>query len=72
MAYTATHSKKIRTELSTIKQDVALLRSMLISLLGKDREGNYRSSFIKQILKSAREKPTRSFSDPKDFLSQLS
>lgn len=65
-------TKNLNSEISTIKQDVALLRSLIIGLLGKDTEGNYRPSFVKRILKAAKEKSTRSFSSTENFLSQIS
>ncbi len=57
--------------LDLLKQEVELLRSLVISVVGKDKEGEYRPEFVKRILKSARSKPKYTYKDSKTFLSQL-
>ena len=54
-----------------LRQEVALLRSAVISVIGKDEEGVYRSAFIQEALRSAREKPTRKFRNAALFLHEL-
>lgn len=55
----------------TVKQEVALLRSAIIGLVGKDREGEYRPNFIAEVFRDVRRKPTKKFSTKEDFLSEL-
>ena len=57
--------------LDILKQEVELLRSLVISTVGKDREGEYRPEFIKRILKSLKSKPKHTYKDSKTFLPQL-
>lgn len=72
MSYVTASSKKIHLEIYSLKKEIAQLRSLIISVLGKDPEGNYRPAFVRRILKAAEEKPARIFVDARDFLSQLS
>lgn len=37
----------------------------------KDPEGEYREDFVREVLKAAKEKPTRKY-NPKNFLKQIS
>jgi len=71
MNHTTINTKKINTELTDLKQKVQILRSLLIGLLGQDKEGRYRPEFVKKILKAVGEKAEFSFKNEKVFLSQL-
>lgn len=62
---------QIKDEISNLRDEVALLRSAIISFLGEDREGRYRPEFVKQVFKSAKEKPDFAFHDARAFLKQL-
>lgn len=62
---------KIENEITNLRREVALLRSVIISFLGVDREGRYRPGFVKSILKTAKEKPEHTFLNSSDFLKQL-
>ncbi len=64
------HSTQER-ELQRLKQEVSLLRSFVISVVGKDSEGEYRPEFVKEILKASQEKPERVFRDEDSFLAEL-
>ncbi|MEK7579602.1 MAG: DUF2683 family protein [Patescibacteria group bacterium] len=57
--------------LDLLKQEVELLRSLVISVIGKDKEGEYRPEFVKRILKSAKSKAKYTYKDSKTFLFQL-
>lgn len=57
--------------LEFLKQEVELLRSLVISTVGKDREGEYRPEFIRKILRLIKSKPKHTYRDSKTFLSQL-
>ncbi|MCX6788192.1 MAG: hypothetical protein NT108_03465 [Candidatus Kaiserbacteria bacterium] len=56
----------------TIKQEITLLRSAVISLIGRDTEGEYRPEFIKSTLAALSQKATRRFTSPKQFLKSIS
>lgn len=57
-------AKKIREELN-------LLRSFIIGMIGKDKEGAYRPEFVKRVFRSLQERANRSFRDEKSFLQDL-
>ena len=54
-----------------IKQELQLLKSFVIGLAGKDKEGDYKPSFVKKTLKASVEKPTHTFKSEKSFLEQI-
>lgn len=55
----------------TTKQELTLLRSAVTGLIGKDKEGNYQPDFVLEMLASTTRKPSRTFSNPNDFLKQV-
>lgn len=57
--------------IASLKQEVALLRSLVISSLGRDKEGNYRPEFVDKVLKVSGEKAEYKFKGSKHFLKQL-
>ena len=54
-----------------LRKEVELLRSFVIGAAGKDKEGDYRPEFVREILKRAHEHPTRAFKSGEAFLSQI-
>lgn len=54
-----------------LKEEVKLLRSFVIGMAGKDKEGEYRPEFVKKIFAALKEKPTHKFTDAKSFLRGL-
>jgi hypothetical protein len=55
----------------TTKQEVALLRSAVAGLVGRDKEGVYQPALVKELLASLSRTPTRTFTTSDDFLNQL-
>ena len=55
----------------TLQQEVSLLRSAVISLVGRDTEGEYRPEFVQEIFATLSDKPEFTFSSPKQFLDHL-
>ncbi|MDP3645590.1 MAG: hypothetical protein Q8R25_00685 [bacterium] len=55
----------------TLQQEVTLLRSAVISIVGKDPEGEYRPEFVESTFAAMREKATKRFESPKQFLADL-
>jgi len=51
----------------TLAQEVVLLRSYVIGVMGKDREGEYRSSFVARTLRSL-DSAAFEFKNTRDFL----
>jgi hypothetical protein len=60
----------IQTTLS-LKQEVTLLRSAVAGLLLRDKEGDYKESFIAETQKAALRTPTKTYKDSKSFLDEL-
>lgn len=58
-------------DIKTIKKEMALLRSFLIGVAGKDPEGAYRPEFVKRILGAMNDRPTYHFRGAKTFLDDL-
>ncbi len=52
-------------------EEVKALRSFLIGMLGKDKEGEYKPEFVRKVLKAARKKAVFTFKGKKDFLEQI-
>jgi len=45
----------------TAKQEITLLRSAVINLIGRDKEGEYRPEFVKSTLTALSRKATKHF-----------
>ncbi len=56
---------------SELAKEVELLRSFLIGLVGRDKEGAYRPQFVRRVLGMAREKAEFTYTDSGSFLSHL-
>lgn len=56
---------------SKLREEIKSLRSFIIGILGKDREGEYKPEFIRKILKTAQEKADFTFKNKKEFLKQI-
>lgn len=55
----------------TLKQEIILLRSVVVGLVGKDKEGNYRPEFVSEMLSSVSRKPTKTFTSAENFLKSV-
>jgi hypothetical protein len=63
--------KKLTSEVETLKQEVGLLRSLLISVVGEDPEGEYRSSIVRELMEAAIETPLHEYAGSGSLLAQL-
>ena len=61
-------TKTLEKQVSELKQEVRLLRSAVIGIVGKDPEGEYRPEFVKRIKKAALEKATYHYTGPGSLL----
>lgn len=59
------------SQFSKLEKEIQLLRSFLIGVAGKDKEGNYRPEFVRKVLKAAQEKEKFTFKDKGSLLSRL-
>lgn len=55
----------------TLEKEVELLRSFVIGIAGKDKEGEYNPEFVDRIFRALKEKPDFKFTGSKSFLHQL-
>lgn len=55
----------------TLKQEVKLLRSAIIGIIGKDLDGEYNPKFVKEVLSELDRKPTKRFVNSKQFLEEI-
>ena len=69
MSQTTTNHKKIN--IADLQQEITLLRSFVIGCVKKDREGKYRSKFVKNVLRAVREKTEYTFENKRSFLNHL-
>lgn len=67
----ATLTQQPKKEIEIIKKEIRILRSFIFSLVVEDKEGKYKTSFIKNILKASQEKPTFIFKNATSFRSLL-
>jgi len=63
--------EKSNQKTADLIKEIKALRSFLIGILGKDKEGDYRPEFVHKVLKAARKKPTFIFKGKKAFLQQI-
>ena len=54
-----------------IQEELHLLRSFIIGMIGKDREGAYHPKFVRRVQKSLQEKPSHVFQNEKSFLKDI-
>ena len=55
MVQIAIQNRAFRDELNNLKQEVQTLRSLIIGMIGADKEGSYKPEFVKEILEAAKE-----------------
>ena len=55
----------------TLQQEVSLLRSAVIGLIGEDPEGRYRPEFVESTFAALKRQPTRRFVSAKQFLDDI-
>ncbi len=58
-------------KIEELKKDIRFLKSFLIGILGKDKEGEYNPEFVKEVLRIAKKKPCFKFKSKKAFLEEL-
>ena len=59
-------------ERDTLIEEITMLKSLAVSIVGRDTEGAYKPEFVRTVLRKAHMKPTRRFLDSKTFLRELS
>lgn len=67
-------TKTIEKELTSLKQEVASLRSLVISIVFakvKDPEGEYKPQFVKEVLSAIQEKATYEYTGKGSLLKRL-
>lgn len=64
-------AEKIYKEVKNLREETRALKEMIFLVL-KDAEGEYKDSFINQILTKTRSKPQFIFTNKKNFLKEIS
>lgn len=65
-------TKAITRQLNNLSQEVIMLRSLVISVVGeRDPEGEYRPEFIKELFNAIKEKTTHKYEGRGSLLKQL-
>lgn len=67
------HQGKTQLKEPTInlRDEVKLLRSFMIGITGRDKEGSYRPDFVKRVLALAKKKTTHVFKNEKTLLKEI-
>lgn len=60
--------EKINKNITKLQKETQVFRSFMVGLLAKDREGDYKSTFVKKIAKISADKPVGTFEDKESFL----
>jgi hypothetical protein len=63
--------EKLNQKSNNLIEEVKALRSFLIGILGRDKEGEYKPEFVRKVLRAARKKAVFTFKGRKDFLEQI-
>ena len=65
-------AEKIYQEVKELRKETEFLKNVVLSVLG-DPEGDYKPSFVRQILKMAAEKPKKlfEFKNAQDFIKHV-
>ena len=65
-------AKALQKKVDNLAREVATLRSLVIQIVREsDPEGEYKSSFVKSVLKAAQEKPVLEYEGKGSLLKQL-
>ena len=64
-------TKTLERKTRELKNEVELLRSLVLGYVAKDPEGDYNPAFVRRVLRAAAEKPKHEFKDTNSFLRHL-
>lgn len=71
MPQVSTHPNNLSIVVEKLCKEVGVLRSFLIGMAGKDREGNYNPKFVDRVLKLSQSDHEYIFENREKFLEQL-
>ncbi|OHA14403.1 MAG: hypothetical protein A2909_00010 [Candidatus Tagabacteria bacterium RIFCSPLOWO2_01_FULL_39_11] len=63
--------EKLNTDVSYLQKEIDVLRSFVIGVIAKDKEGGYKPDFIKKVLKASQKKTNHIFKNKRIFLFKL-
>lgn len=66
-----TKSNVAPRRIEKLQKEVDILRSLLISLVGEDEEGKYKSEFAQRLLRATHEEANMTFKNGRSFLRDL-
>ena len=62
---------KLNSRLENIQNEIRNLRSLVMGIVGKDKEGQYKPNFIKRVLRAGSQSARYGFTDKKSFIAHL-
>lgn len=63
--------EKLNRNISKLQEEIGTLRSFIIGVLGKDKEGKYRPDFVRKVFKAASEDTSFTFRNKETFLKKI-
>ena len=63
--------EKLNRNVYNLQKELKVLRSFVIGCLGKDKEGEYHTDFVKKIIKANSEDASLIFKDKYSFLKKI-
>lgn len=60
-----------KNKIDSLVGEVALLKSVMIGWIGKDKEGEYSSKFVDKVIEASKDKKPFKFTDKQAFLNHL-
>lgn len=63
--------ERLNRNISELQKEIGTLRSFVIGVLGRDKEGTYRPDFVRKVLKTASEKGSFAFRNREAFLKKV-
>ena len=63
--------EKINQNIASLKDEMRVLHSLVIGVLGRDKEGKYRPEFTRKVSRLSKEKAGFVFKNDKSFLKQV-
>jgi len=64
---------KLNKEVRDLKEELKMIKSIVFgNILKEDEEGEYKSQFVKKILKASKEEGVYVFKDKESFLKKIS
>ncbi len=71
MKTSTTTKTSLSRQMARLRREVSALRSLMIGVVGKDKEGNYRPQVVREILEASAESATYRYTGKGSLLAKL-